>query len=104
MCAVAMGKAYPCKISIGMKGVGLRPGFDSHKSSGGNEWVVFDSRQIIPLCVLHLTQLSSYPEVAQRSRGNVSLTEYQEAVSVVSDIQWERMLSSDNYQYQSFRR
>jgi hypothetical protein len=64
----------------------------------------FDSRQIVPLCVLHLMELSSYPEVAQWSRGNVSLTEYQEAINVVSDVQWERILSGDNYKYQLFRK
>jgi Poly(ADP-ribose) polymerase catalytic domain len=43
MCAVAMGKTYPCEIPIGMKDVGLKPGFDSHKCSG-DEWVVFLTR------------------------------------------------------------
>jgi Poly(ADP-ribose) polymerase catalytic domain len=56
LCAVVLGNRFPCDIEDQGNLAGVIPGFHSHIWETGdcNEWVVFDSRQIIPLWHLEI--------------------------------------------------
>ena len=52
VCAVARGMPYQCTMDRCRKYNGLEEGFDSHLSSCQREWIVFDEKRIVPLCLL----------------------------------------------------
>lgn len=57
MCAVIMGRRYQC---LGLQRNNLKSvvkGYESHISPDEDDWVVFHSDQIIPLCILHIKSL-----------------------------------------------
>jgi hypothetical protein len=51
VCVVARGNSYLCAWNEAV-GSGLKEGFDSHESDSGDEWVLFDGKRIVPLCLL----------------------------------------------------
>jgi len=51
VCVVAKGNSYRCTWKEAV-GSALKEGFDSHESDSGNEWVLFDAKRIVPLCLL----------------------------------------------------
>jgi hypothetical protein len=59
MCAVILGRRHTCQprrveAPNKYRNSPLKKGFDSHVTPSKKTWVVFDSSQIVPLCVLHL--------------------------------------------------
>jgi hypothetical protein len=55
VCAVNRGRRqYSCRGENRCKHRELMDGFGSHVSPDGNEWVVFDERRIVPLCVMRV--------------------------------------------------
>jgi hypothetical protein len=53
VCAIIMDQTLACDRGT-MRGKGVAKGYTSHQSPSGEEWIVFNSSQIVPLCVLHL--------------------------------------------------
>jgi len=51
ICAVLMGKAFRCVNRL--DGAGLQPGTDSHMSPDGQEYILFEAGQVLPLFVLN---------------------------------------------------
>lgn len=52
VCAVARGMPYQCTMDRCTQYDGLEEGFDSHVSSCQREWIVFDEKRMVPLCLL----------------------------------------------------
>jgi hypothetical protein len=50
ICAVLMGKIFKCRNRI--DGAGLQPNCDSHESPEGNEFIVFNPGQVLPVFVI----------------------------------------------------
>ncbi|KAL6052497.1 Low molecular weight neuronal intermediate filament [Balamuthia mandrillaris] len=46
ICSVLMGRPFQCKELI--HGQPLKPGYDSHKAPGGQEWIIFNPAQVLP--------------------------------------------------------
>ena len=67
VCVVARGNSYRCtwKEAIGS---GLKEGFDSHESDSGDEWVLFDAKRIVPLCLLWVKSEEYYCGTTFRER------------------------------------
>lgn len=53
MSQILPGKVYRCTGKI--QGSALQTGYDSHLSPDGNEWVIFDNKQILPFYIVHYT-------------------------------------------------
>jgi hypothetical protein len=53
VCAVVQGKIFKYYDGWTSNG-GLQKGYDSHVGERDREWVVFDSSQIVPLCVVEI--------------------------------------------------
>jgi len=51
VCAVLMGKVFRCMSRL--DGAGLQPNSDSHESPDGQEYVMFDAGQVLPLFVIN---------------------------------------------------
>eukprot|EP01119_Soliformovum_irregulare_P011711 TRINITY_DN2962_c0_g1_i1.p1 TRINITY_DN2962_c0_g1~~TRINITY_DN2962_c0_g1_i1.p1 ORF type:complete len:560 (+),score=137.88 TRINITY_DN2962_c0_g1_i1:29-1708(+) len=56
VCAVLMGRRL--KLKAMCQGAALRKGFDSHVSPDGNEFVLFQASQVLPLFVINFTSAS----------------------------------------------
>jgi hypothetical protein len=54
MCAVIMGRSYQFSTWPRKSLKSVVKGYESHISPDGDDWVVFHSDQIIPVCVLHI--------------------------------------------------
>lgn len=55
VCAVALGRSHVClPPPVTYFGKGVTPNFDSHISPFRTNYVVFNSDQIVPLCVFHV--------------------------------------------------
>jgi hypothetical protein len=52
LCAVLRGTAFNCSKNRCRKYEGLQRGYDSHVCPSKNEWIVFDEKRIIPLCIM----------------------------------------------------
>jgi len=50
ICAVLMGKKFKCHNRL--DGAGLQPNCDSHESPGGDEYIVFNAGQVLPVFVI----------------------------------------------------
>eukprot|EP00667_Euglena_gracilis_P013304 EG_transcript_13720 len=63
VCAVLLGKAWTCTgVEYGVPVA--RPGFDSHISPCGNEWVLFSEAQVLPCFVIHYASAAPPPVAA----------------------------------------
>lgn len=55
VCAILMGRRFVCEFGERRGVETVEKGYDSHVSATGFEYVVFNSAQLLPLYVLHLT-------------------------------------------------
>ena len=67
MRAVIMGGTHLCRANDIYRYQPLVEDADSHTDPYWNEWILFDSRQTIPLCVLHVDSLPSYGKLKSGS-------------------------------------
>jgi len=94
--AVIIGRQYECARAMCRRYTGLmgkKGEFDSHVSPCGHEWIVFDERRIIPLCVMEVeargTRVFRRPESGMQGHGRENLSELKE---------------SKHFKYQKYRR
>jgi len=93
MCAVVMGRQFRFGHSYrGRRGVpGLRRGFDSHISADRLEGAVFREDQILPLCVLTLSEAEEFEWWETEEYERVEGEEIDE------------MMKEELYKYQQYR-
>jgi hypothetical protein len=99
MCAVILGSIHRCSKMCPYQPP--KSGSDSHMSPNSAEWVLFDSSQIVPLCVLHVR---SFP----RRAVNKSEKEYDELLSrerarIMNEEGLERLSNPKHFKYQAYR-
>ena len=49
VCMILRGTFVKCEYQLGC---GLKPGYDSHIDPYGNEWILFDERQVLPVYLI----------------------------------------------------
>jgi hypothetical protein len=65
ICAVLMGKIFKCHNRL--DGAGIQPNCDSHESPGGDEYIVFNPGQVLPVFVIDTRARTNYPLAAPPS-------------------------------------
>jgi hypothetical protein len=105
MCAVVLGSNHRCHEKCPYQPT--KSGYDSHMSPNSAEWVLFDSSQIVPLCVLHLRPLRSSPTWVVNKRS-VSEKEYDELLSrertrIMMEEEPGRLSNPEHFKYQAYR-
>jgi hypothetical protein len=72
LCIVLRGKPMECDLQYFRQYTGLVNGYDSHRWSKNSEWIVFDERRIIPLCLLGVKCGADGFETKMRVKAGVS--------------------------------
>ena len=105
MCAVILGSIHRCHKSGPYQPP--KSGYDSHMSPNSVEWVLFDSSQIVPLCVLHVRSLPSYPtwvvnkcSVSEKQNDELLL---RERTRIMMEEGLEGLVNPKHFKYQAYR-